>query len=149
MILNNNQKNTATCIHLSTFSRFFIPFRNFIGLIFLWVANKDKSEFIDKHGKQVINFQISVLLCAIILGTFAITLFISGILNGIDFIDFNVFNSLVFSVGKPFRLLYIGDDLGAIAINVFFIELALIVLASLKARDGKLFNYPLTINFLK
>mgnify|MGYP000521453841 CR=1 FL=1 len=139
MILNNNQKNTATCIHSSTFSRFFIPFRNFIGPIFLWVANKDKSEFIDKHGKQVINFQISVLLCAIIL----------GIINGIDFIYFNVFNSLVFSVGKPFRLLYTGDDLGAIAINIFFIELALIVLASLKARDGKLFNYPLTINFLK
>ena len=43
----------------------------------------------------------------------------------------------------------IGGGLGALAILAFIIELALIVNASLKARDGELYNYPLTINFLK
>ena len=59
---DNHQNNIATFIHLSTFSRFIIPLGNFLGPIILWVANKDKSSFVDEHGKQAINFQISILL---------------------------------------------------------------------------------------
>ena len=80
-MIDNHQKNIATFIHLSTFSRFFIPFGNFMGPIVLWIANKDKSEFIDSHGKQIINFQISILLYAIILGTLTIPFFIFKIFN--------------------------------------------------------------------
>lgn len=148
-MLDNHQKNIATFIHLSTFSRFLIPFGNFIGPIVLWVANKDKSEFVDNHGKQIINFQISILLYAIIIGTLTIPFFIFNIFNGFDFIDFNGFESFHINVGKPSPLLYIGGGLGVLAIIGFIIELALIVVASLKARDGKLYRYPLTINFLK
>jgi uncharacterized protein len=61
-MLDTHQKNIATFIHLSTFSRFIIPLGNFIGPVILWIANKEKSEFIDNHGKQAINFQLSVLL---------------------------------------------------------------------------------------
>src|SRR5690606_8732674 len=73
-MIDKNQKNIATFIHLSTFSRFLFPLGNFIGPIVLWVANKDKSDFIDAHGKQAINFQISILLYAIILGMITIPL---------------------------------------------------------------------------
>ena len=148
-MLNNHQKNIATFIHLSTFSRFLIPFGNFIGPIILWVSNKDKSEFIDAHGKQAINFQISILLYAIILGTLTIPFFIFKIFNGIDFIDFNGFNDFHINLGKPSALLYIGGGLGVLAVIGFILELIFIVMASLKARDGELFHYPLTINFLK
>ncbi|GGZ83401.1 DUF4870 domain-containing protein [Algibacter mikhailovii] len=148
-MLTNHQKNIATFIHLSTFSRFIIPFGNFIGPIILWISNKDKSEFIDEHGKQAINFQISILLYAIILGTLTIPFFIFKIFNGIDFIDFNGFNDFHINMGKPSPLLYIGGGLGAIAVIGFILELIFIVMASLKARDGKLYQYPLTINFLK
>ncbi|WP_298534460.1 DUF4870 domain-containing protein [uncultured Algibacter sp.] len=148
-MLTSHQKNIATFIHLSTFSRFIIPFGNFIGPIILWVSNKDKSEFIDEHGKQAINFQISILLYAIILGTLTIPFFIFKIFNGIEFIDFNGFNDFHINLGKPSLLLYIGGGLGALAIIGFILELIFIIMASLKARDGKLFQYPLTINFLK
>lgn len=148
-MLTNHQKNISTFIHLSTFSRFFIPFGNFIGPIILWVSNKDKSEFIDYHGKQAINFQISILLYAIILGTLTIPFFIFKIFNGIDFIDFNGFHDFHINLGKPSPLLYIGGGLGALAIIGFIFELIFIVMASLKARDGELYQYPLTIHFLK
>ena len=148
-MLDNHQKNIATCIHLSTFSRFIIPFWNFIGPIILWVANKEKSEFIDAHGKQAINFQISVLLYALIIGTVSVPFFIFKLFNGMDFIDFNGFHNFHINIGKPSPLLYIGGGLGAIAIIGFILELVFIVKASLTARDGHLFKYPLTINFLK
>jgi len=148
-MIDNHQKNIATFIHLSTFSRFFIPFGNFMGPIVLWISNKDKSEFIDSHGKQIINFQISILLYAIILGTLTIPFFIFKIFNGIDFLDFHAFESFHINISKPSPLLYIGGALGILAVIGFIIELALIVVASLKARDGKLYKYPFTINFLK
>lgn len=148
-MLDNHQKNIATFIHLSTFSRFFIPFGNIIGPIILWSVNKNKSEFIDNHGKQVINFQISILLYALIIGTLTIPFFIFKIFSGIDFIDFHGFNNFHINIGEPSPLLYIGGGLGFLAVIAFIFELALIVIASLKAREGQLYKYPLTINFLK
>jgi len=87
-MLNHHHKNIATCIHLFTFSRFFIPFGNFLGPLVLWIANKDKSEFIDYHGKQIINFQISILIYAIILGTLSVPFFIFTLFNDINLLDF-------------------------------------------------------------
>lgn len=148
-MLDNHQKNIATFIHLSTFSRFIIPLGNFIGPIILWITNKEKSEFVDSHGKQAINFQISILLYTLIIGTLTIPFFFLKFFNGIDFIDFHGFNDFHINIGKPSPLLYITGGLGVLAVFGFILELIFIVIASLKARDGKLYNYPLTINFIK
>jgi uncharacterized Tic20 family protein len=148
-MVDNHHKNLATFIHLSTFTRFFIPFGNFLGPIVLWAANKDKSTFIDQHGKQAINFQISVLLYAIIIGTISVPFFILKLFRGLDVIDFHGFHNFHINVGEPSPLLYIVGGLGALAIIAFIIELGLIVKASLTARDGEIYKYPLTINFLK
>ncbi|MBO6880466.1 DUF4870 domain-containing protein [Winogradskyella sp.] len=148
-MIDNHHKNLATFIHLSTFSRFIIPFGNFIGPIVLWAANKEKSEFIDQHGKQAINFQISVLLYAIIIGTISVPFFIFKLFRALDFIDFHGFHDFHINIVKPSPLLYIGGAIGALAIIAFIVELALIVRASLAARDGNNYKYPLTINFLK
>lgn len=146
---DQHHKNIATFIHLSTFTRFFIPFGNFIGPIVLWSANKNKSEFINENGKQAINFQISIFLYALIIGTVSVPFFIFNLFGGIDFINFNGFHDFHINIGKPSPLLYIGGGLGILAFLAFLVELALIVKASLSARDGELYNYPLTINFLK
>ena len=148
-MLDNHQKNIATFIHLSTFIRFIIPLGNFIGPIILWVSNKDKSEFVDSHGKQAINFQISIFLYAIILGTISIPFFIFNIFSGFDFIDFHGLHDFHLNIGKPSPLLYIGGALGGLAILGFVLELVFIIKASLKARDGELYQYPFTINFIK
>ncbi|RAJ27962.1 hypothetical protein LX77_00536 [Gelidibacter algens] len=148
-MIDNHQKNIATFIHLSTFSRFIIPFGNFIGPIILWTINKEKSEFIDAHGKQAINFQISILLYAVILGALTIPFFIFNLLSHIDFLDFNGFDNVHINIGKPSPLLYITGGFGVLAIIGFILELIFIVVASLKARDGEFYKYPLTINFLK
>jgi len=148
-MLDSHQKNIATFIHLSTFSRFIIPFGNFIGPLILWISNKEKSAFVDAHGKQALNFQISILLYAIIIGTISIPFFIFKFFNGIDFIDFHSFNDFHFNITKPSPLLYITGGCGALAIIAFILEIVFIIKASLKARDGELYQYPLTINFLK
>jgi hypothetical protein len=146
---DNHQKNIATFIHLSTFSRFIIPFGNFIGPIVLWMANKEKSEFVDNHGKQAINFQISILLYALIIGLLTVPFFIFNFFSSFDFIDIDPFDGIHFNISEPSPLLYIGGGLGALAVLGFILELVFIVIASLKARDGEMYHYPLTIDFLK
>lgn len=148
-MLEKQQTNIATFIHLSTFSRFFIPLGNFIGPIVLWIANKDKSEFIDSHGKQAINFQMSILLYAIIIGTITIPFFVFKFFSGLDFIDFHGLGDFHINIGKPSPLLYIGGGLGILAVVGFILELVFIIKASLKARNGEYYEYPLTINFIK
>jgi len=145
----NHRNNIATFIHLSTFTRFIIPLGNFLGPIILWVANKDKSSFVDAHGKQAINFQISILLYTIIIGMLTVPFFLFNIFNGIDFLDIHAFESIRININKPSPLLYIGGAFAGLAILAFILELVFIVKASLTAREGKLFKYPLTINFLK
>ncbi|MBO6607108.1 DUF4870 domain-containing protein [Psychroserpens sp.] len=146
---DNHQKNIATFIHLSTFSRFVIPLGNYLGPIILWMVNKDKSEFVDAHGKQAINFQISILLYVLIIGTLTIPFFIFNVFNELDFVDFHGFHNFSINIGEPSPLLYITGGLGFLAILGFILEMVFIVVASLKARDGELYKYPLTINFLK
>ena len=148
-MLDNHQKNIATFIHLSTFSRFIIPFGNFIGPIVLWMANKEKSEFVDNHGKQAINFQISILLYALVIGLLSVPFFFFNIFSSFDFIDIDLFDGIHLNITEPSPLLYIGGGLGALAILAFILELVFIVIASLKARDGEAYHYPLTIDFLK
>ena len=148
-MIDNHQKNIATFIHLSSFSRFVIPFGNFIGPIILWVANKDKSDFIDAHGKQIINFQMSILLYALVIGMVTVPFFLFNIFSSIDFIDINAFDSIHIDIDKPSPLLYIGGGLGFLAIIAFLLEMVFIVKAGLAAKEGELYKYPLTINFLK
>src|SRR5690554_1266871 len=64
---NRKEFTTATFIHLSTLLKYFFPFANYIAPILIWTFNKEKP-FIDEHGKQAINFQLSMLVYSIVIG---------------------------------------------------------------------------------
>ena len=145
-MLDHHQKNIATFIHLSTFSRFIIPFGNFIGPLILWLSNKEKSEFIDSHGKQIINFQISLLLYTIIITCISIPFFLFQVLNGIDFYNLNDFH---FSINQPLSLIITALVFAFFMVIAFILELILIIIASIKAKNGEIYHYPLTIQFIK
>lgn len=145
----HNHANIATFIHLSTFSRFLIPFGNFLGPLVLWIINKEKSEFIDENGKQALNFQISILMYSLIIGLLTVPFFVFTIFNSFDVMDFNAFNGIQFNINKPSPLFYIGGSLGFLAVIGFILEIVFIIKASLKARDGEVYDYPFSIKFLK
>ena len=48
--------------HLLALSGLIIPFGNVIGPLIIWLMQKDKSSFADYHGKESVNFQISVTI---------------------------------------------------------------------------------------
>ena len=149
---NSSEKNTATFTHLSTLSQYIIPFGNYIFPILIWTSYKDKSEYVNHHGKQALNFQLSLLLYTLILALIAVPIFITvflqnlpmeAVFNDEDFIirnfDFNG-NIALISIGATAVLLF-----GVLK----FVEFFLVIYASIKASNGELYKYPLTIPFIK
>lgn len=48
--------------HLLAFSGYFIPLGHILGPLVIWLMKKDTSSYIDHHGKESLNFQISLTI---------------------------------------------------------------------------------------
>jgi len=147
-----NEKNLATFTHLSTLSQYCIPFGNYIFPILIWSTNKDKSEFVDYHGKQVLNFQLSILLYSLVLAMIAIPIFIITIFSNIPLnaiINDHDFVVNHFSVENITGIVIVALIAIFIFIGLKVAEFFLIIYASVKASNGEKYKYPLTIPFIK
>ena len=146
------EKNIATFTHLSTLSQYVIPFGNYIIPIIIWTTNKDKSEFVDHHGKQTLNFQLSLLVYTLVLALIAIPIFIFTVIKNIPFQEWNRHHEFVwndFSFGDNLGIITIGLIAVFLFCSMKVIEFFLIIYASIKASNGEKYNYPLTIPFIK
>ncbi len=101
-------------MHLSQFSSFIIPLGGLILPIIMWSTNKEKSEIIDEHGKNILNWIISSFIYAIV------SVILMFVLIGFIAIFAVIICSLIFTI------------IGAI-----------------KANDGIVYKYPLSITFIK
>ncbi|MEE9247401.1 MAG: DUF4870 domain-containing protein [Dehalococcoidia bacterium] len=54
--------------HLISLSGFFVPLGNILGPLFVWLFRRKRSPFIDTHGKEALNFQISLAIYFIVPG---------------------------------------------------------------------------------
>ena len=147
-----SEKNTATFTHLSTLSQYIIPFGNYIFPILIWTSYKDKSEFVNHHGKQTLNFQLSLLLYTLVLALIAIPIFITVVLQNIPMEA--VFNDENFII----RNFNFQGNIGLISVGVTavllfgllkVVEFFLVIYASIKASNGEYYKYPMTIPFIK
>ncbi|RDI58212.1 DUF4870 domain-containing protein [Flavobacterium glaciei] len=146
------EKNIATFTHLSALTQYFIPFGNYIFPIILWSSKKESSEFVNYHGKQILNFQLSLLLYSLVLiliavPTFLITLFrnipFEAVVNNQDFVfrNFNFDGNIgMLTVGLVAVIIF-----GVLKVAEFF----LIIYASIKTSNGENYKYPITIPFIK
>jgi uncharacterized Tic20 family protein len=62
------ERQWALICHLSALSGYVIPFGNLIVPIIIWSMKKDEMPMVDEHGKEVINFQLSMMIWMIISG---------------------------------------------------------------------------------
>ncbi|RXM43467.1 hypothetical protein BOW57_12515 [Flavobacterium sp. YO64] len=147
-----SEKNTATFTHLSTLTQYIIPFGNYIFPILIWTSYKDKSEFVNHHGKQTLNFQLSLLLYTLVLALIAIPIFFAVILQNIPMqAVFNDDNFVIrnFNFEGNIGLISIGLTAVLLFGVLKFVEFFLVIYASIKASNGELYKYPLTIPFIK
>lgn len=147
-----NETTAAALIHLSALSQYFIPFGNFIFPIIIWSSKKDKSEFIDYNGKQVINFQLSLLLYSILLILIAVPSFISVVFSNMNW------NQVISNHDFFWENINMAENIGLITIGIVaillvallkIVEFFLIIIASINTSNGENYKYPMTINFIK
>lgn len=139
---SQNEKNTAALLHLSAFAKYLIPFAGIVAPLIIWQTKKHESNYIDATGKSVINFHLSILVYSFIIAVVIAVLFLGTIINYIE---------LERAGGDivPVNLITIGI-VSLVFLGIWtLIEFILIILGSVKANEGIIYRYPLTITFIK
>ncbi len=61
------QNTYLMLMHLSQFASWLIPFVGIIIPILMWTTNKDNNTEVDRHGKNILNFNISYAIYLVVL----------------------------------------------------------------------------------
>lgn len=145
-----NDKHVAAAIHLSTFAKYFFPLGNFLMPIILWQVNSDK-KIIDHHGRQAINFQLSVLIYSIIVGIICIPFFVifaTDFVSLIDAIDNGTDINSLNNIQNLTGYLILFAVAALLLTGLFIFELYAVISATTKAAKGEYYTYPFCIPFL-
>jgi uncharacterized protein len=109
-----NVRTWCVACHLSALAGFVVPaLGHILGPLIVWLVKRGDSPEIDAHGKEALNFQISMLIYNVVAGVLC--------------------------------LLLIGFFLLAVLhiLNVVFV-----IIAALRANEGQMYRYPLTIRLI-
>ena len=87
------EKNFCMIMHLSLLSSFVVPFGGIVMPIVMWSSYKDKSERIDKHGRNIINFMLSNVIYVIV--SFVLCFVFIGFLMLFALAAFNIICAII------------------------------------------------------
>jgi len=146
--ITQTNRTWTTLLHLSVFTKYFIPLGNFILPMLFWLSRKEDS-FVDRHGRNALNFQISTFLYTAFIIALGGATFLYFLLK-LELIESFITNDSVvlnqFSEALPFVI--IMGILGILLLGIFVLEIFTVISASFSANEGKEYRYPLTINFI-
>ena len=119
-----SERQYAMWMHLSLLGAVVMPVVVFIVPLVMWLTRKDDSPYIDDHGREALNFQISLAIYAIALPILAVP--IGLLLCGVG---------IVVTVPAAAFLPYVLGAIGMIG-------------AAKSANRGEYYRYPMSIRFL-
>lgn len=110
-----NARTWSAACHASALLGVFLHFPgHLIPPLVVWLAKRDESPEIDAHGKEAVNFQLSMLIYNLVAAVFCIIL------------------------------------IGFVFLAVLWVLNAILsIVAAIKASDGELYRYPITIRFIQ
>ena len=129
---NKKEYNTAFFLHLSAFFGYVFPFGGVIAPLVIWELKKNESDFLNQSGKAAVNFNLSFLLYAFVLGISIFPFAFNTFYSELHYFDI-------------FGILSMVSLVGILAI----VRFVLIITAAIKANNGELYDYPITIKFIK
>jgi uncharacterized Tic20 family protein len=120
--ISKDERTWGMLSHLSALVGYFvIPFGSIIAPLVIWLVKKDQSQFVGDQAKEALNFQISLVIYAIV-GT------IIGLILMLVIVGLFILIAL-------WSALYIGG-------------IVLTVVAAIKANEGQAYRYPLTLRLV-
>ena len=99
----------------------------FVGPLFVWLLKREEHGFVEHHGKEALNFQLTALLAI----AAAVALTVPAVIVGV----------LTLGIG----LLVMGLVAAAAALAWFVLP----IVAAVKASNGEAYRYPVSIRFVR
>ncbi|MFU8829639.1 MAG: DUF4870 domain-containing protein [Phycisphaerales bacterium] len=96
----------------------------FVATLVMWQIRKDDSAFLDDHGKEAVNFQISLFLYALILAIASIPI-------------------VIVTLGLGFLIIV------PLAIGLFLLRVVGSICAAVAANRGEFYRYPMCWRLIK
>lgn len=131
-----NVRTWSMLCHIAALAGFLFPIGTVIGPLLVWQIKKNELPEIDPHGKEAVNFQLTILIVNIIAG-----ILIAGIL-GVGFGFGRLWRS-------PFYMFGSGFGLGIILVIINLLSWILAIVAGIKANNGESYRYPFAIRFIR
>jgi uncharacterized Tic20 family protein len=119
-------------VHLGALACLLFPAGLVLGPLILWQIKKNELPEIDKHGKEAVNFQLTVFILNIVIGIILIGTFGFG-----------------FFWRSPFFFMGGGFGLGMLLWLVNLAAIILAVIAGIRANNGEFYRYPFSIKFIR
>lgn len=121
--LTDDEKTWAIFAHLGLLGHLVLPVVSILIPLVIWMTKRASSSFVDDHGREALNFQITLLIYAIGLPLIAGVL--GAITCGVGLI------LMIPAVVGPYVLGLVGMILAAVAAN-----------------RGEFYRYPMTFRFI-
>jgi len=144
-MLTQKEKNTSFLIHISAFLSFVFPFGSILGPLIMWSVNKEKSDYMDKNGQQAVNFNLSYTLYLFVLGIAAFPFAFGSFFSSLRHIDDFEHLNFQFDFDNLFGFVSLVSIISILSI----VKFALVIVGAIKASRGEIYEYPLTIKFVK
>ena len=147
-LITENEKTVASILHITTFSKYFFPLGNFLFPILLWVVHKDKP-FVNENGRQAINFQLSMFLYSVLVALLIfpfLFVYVDDFVTLIQNLDNNSINLDNSNITQISGFVFIVIVVAILLLALFIFEIYAVIMASIYASQGKVYNYPLNIS---
>lgn len=144
LALSPEERSGAYLLHLSPLLGLALPsVGHILGPFAAWWFLKN-SPALDAEGKEVINFQLTVTLISLALSVLAFVLIGAGMLGGLAGMVAPLAGmlSIFGAVGAFFAILI------PLSLLLSIYPIIFMLIGLMKAGEGKLYRYPLTIRFL-
>lgn len=148
VVATDDNRSYNALMHLSQFSNYIFPFLGLIVPIVMWATRKNESRSVDLNGKIILNWNISafIYLCVFI------TILVVAIVGATGTFAFTSGNFEGMMEENPFYAFRFLGMLGVailplIAIGI--LDFIFTIIGAVKASNGEVWNYPLSIRFFK
>ena len=139
---NSSEKSSSMLIHLSALANYVIPFGSLLLPLILWQTTKKDSSYIDHHGKEALNFNLSFFVYNIVAVFVLLGSIFGTVFSAIQAEETENIAGILFSTGGFISAIIVLSIIG-------ITKLILMIIAAIKANEGNLYKYPMTIRFIK
>ncbi len=125
-VVDPNGRNWAAACHLAALVLgLVIPLGNLLGPLIIWLFKRNEYEQVEDQGKEVLNFQISIIIYGLVLSALMLIAFVTVILIPL---------AIIFLVLLACLLVF---------------NLVMTIIGAVRASEGEYYRYPLAMRLIK